>query len=513
DNWIWPRHTGDFALFRIYADTDNEPAPYNESNKPYSPARHLKVSLDGADEGDFVMVYGFPGRTQQYLISDAVDYVISTSNPLKIKMRETSLAIIDKAMAADDKTRIQYASKQARISNAYKKWIGQNFGLKRYNALGKKKEFENEFQEWLKSDNDAMSRYGTLIDDLKRAQNDAEKYQMAREMFIEYVYYGPEFYRLASRFNNLKNNYTDLLESGELGSTLESLKRAVSKHFKDYDIKVDLDVFKALTPMYLNNLDSDLLPEFFRSEYGSKYRSSPSLLGTRLYGSSMFTSEEKLLDFLDSFSEKSLKALDKDLGFRLMDDVYDVYFNTVRPELALKNNRIDKLMRNFVLAQQEMIPEKMFWSDANSTLRLTYGKVEGSKPRDGVEYLSHTTLDGVISKYQPGHADFDLPQKLLDLHSEGAYGRYADEDGELYVCFTGSNHTSGGNSGSPALDADGNLIGLNFDRSWESTMSDIMFSPELCRNIMVDIRYVLFIVDKFAGAGHLIDEMEIVSKK
>ncbi|NND94579.1 MAG: hypothetical protein HKN45_06900, partial [Flavobacteriales bacterium] len=269
----------------------------------------------------------------------------------------------------------------------------------------------------------------------------------------------------------------------------------------------------ALTPMYLDNLDSDLLPEFFKSDYAAKYKSSPSILGAKVYGSSMFMNEKKLLEFLNTFSEKSLKSLDKDLGFRLMDDVYNSYFNMVRPELATMNNRIDKLMREYVLAQQEMMPEKMFWSDANSTLRLTYGKVEGSKPRDGVEYLSHTTIDGVIDKYQPGHVDFDLPQKLIDLHTERDFGRYADEHGELYVCFTGSNHTSGGNSGSPALDADGNLIGLNFDRTWESTMSDIMFSPELCRNIMVDIRYVLFIVDKFAGAGHLVDEMEIVSRK
>ncbi|NND95295.1 MAG: serine protease, partial [Flavobacteriales bacterium] len=229
DNWVWPRHTGDFALFRIYAGADNEPAAYNKVNKPYRAKRHLRISLDGAEDGDFVMVYGFPGRTQQYLISDAVDHVISRSNPLKIEMRETSLSIIDKAMAADDRTRIQYASKQARISNAYKKWIGQNFGLERFNALEKKQEFEKEFGEWLKSDANAMSRYGSLIVDLKKAQDDAERYQMARELFIEYVYYGPEFYRLASRFNNLKNNYSDLSDSGELESTIASLKKAVSK--------------------------------------------------------------------------------------------------------------------------------------------------------------------------------------------------------------------------------------------------------------------------------------------
>ncbi len=513
DNWIWPRHTGDFSLFRIYAGADNEPVEYSEDNQPYSPNKHLKISLDGAEEEDFVMVYGFPGRTDQYLTSDAVDRIMNESNPLRIKMRETSLAVIDKAMAADDKVRIQYAAKQARISNAYKKWIGQNFGLKRFNALEKKQEFEAEFNSWLQSDKEAQENYGGLLQDLSSARAEAEPYQLARELFIEYVYYGPEIIRFANSFDNLAENYEDLETSGELEATIESLKSRVEKHFKDYSLSVDMNVFEALTPMYLENLEPDLQPDFFKNEYRSKHHSSITSLKNRLYGKSVFVNKEVLLDMLDNMDVKGIKTLKSDLAFIIMRDIYRNYANEVRPLLASNNNKIDALMREYVTAQQEMLPEKMFWPDANSTLRLTYGKVEGSYPRDGVEYLSHTTYKGIIDKYQPGHPDFDLPQRMLDLYDAGDYGRYADDDGELYVCFTGSNHTSGGNSGSPALDANGHLIGLNFDRSWESTMSDIMFSPELCRNIMVDIRYVLFIIDKYAGAEHIIDELDIVSAR
>jgi len=409
--------------------------------------------------------------------------------------------------------RIQYAAKQARISNAYKKWIGQNFGLKRFRALEKKKAGETAFKAWLRTNEKAQGKYGSLLDDLSSAQAEAEPYQLARELFIEYVYYGPEIIRFANRFDDLVENYTELETSGDLENVVASLKTTVEKHFKNYDLALDMKVFEAITPMYLENLDPDLRPDYFKNEFKSKHHSSIASLKNRLYGKSLFTNEEELLDVLNKMDAKRAKAIKGDLAYVIMKDVYRNYANDVRPMLATYNNKLDALMRDYVTAQQEMMPEKMFWPDANSTLRLTYGKVEGSRPRDGVEYLSHTTYKGIIDKYQPGHADFDLPQRMLDLYEAGDYGPYADEDGELYVCFTGSNHTSGGNSGSPALDADGYLIGLNFDRSWESTMSDIMFSPDLCRNIMVDIRYVLFVIDKYAGAKHIIDELDIVSSR
>jgi hypothetical protein len=511
DNWIWPRHTGDFALFRIYADKNNEPADYSEDNVPYRPKKHLEISMDGVDEGDFTMVYGFPGRTEQYLISDAVDQVMNIRNPLKIAMRETSLGIIDAAMAADDATRIKYAAKQSRISNAWKKWIGQNFGLKRNRAVEKKRGEEEAFQSWAESNAERSSSYASLLDDLKQANEQLAPYQLARELFIEYVFYGPEIFRFANRFDRLVNDHSQMKEDGVLDKEIEGLKRQIEAHFKDYDKAVDEDVFTALTPMLLDALPADIRPAFFKTTYRNKYAGSADVLASRLYSKkSLMQDKQALLDLAEGFDEKSAAKIKKDETFQLMLELYRFYFDEVRPSMSQRSERMDELMGEYVRAQQEMSPTEVFWPDANSTLRLTYGKIEGSNPRDAVEYKYYTTLDGVVAKYQPGHKDFDLPERLLDLHEKKDYGPYADEDGSLFVCFTGSNHTSGGNSGSPALDANGRLVGLNFDRSWESTMSDIMFDPSLCRNIMVDIRYVLFIVDKFAGAGHLVNEMDLV---
>ena len=513
DNWVWPRHTGDFSLFRIYADASNLPAEPDESNVPYSPVRHLEIALSGVEEGDFTMVYGFPGRTEQYLTSDAVDFVINKANPLFIKMRETSLGIIDAAMAKDDKVRIQYAAKQSSISNAYKKWIGQNFGLKSYKALDKKRAFEKEFQQWVESDAGQNQSYSHLLADLSEADMTVEPYKLARGLFIDYVYYGPELVRFANRFDELVENYSSLKESGELDGIIDGLRSRTESFFKDYDLSTDKAVFNALTQIYLDELPQGLQPDFFSLKFKSKYKGSIPYLSDKIYGGSIFSSKEKTLALLDGYSDKKVKSLEKDPVWLMMKSIYRNYRNDIAPNFSQGMNRYDDLMATYVRAQQEMLPEKKFWADANSTLRLTYGKLEGSTPRDAVHYLPFTTLEGVIEKYQPGHPDFDLPQRLIDLYDKKDYGVYADANGRLPVCFTGSNHTTGGNSGSPALDSEGRLIGLNFDRSWESTMSDIMFDPDLCRNIMVDIRYVLFIIDKYAGASHIIDELDIVMEQ
>ena len=511
DNWVWPRHTGDFSLFRIYADANNEPAEPNADNVPYAPKKHLQINLSGGQEGDFTMVYGFPGRTEQYLTSDAVDQIVSVTNPLFIYMRETSLGIIDAAMASDDEIRIKYAAKQASISNAYKKWIGQNFGLKSYKAIDKKKEFEKNFKAWTMADVERRKVYGGLLGDLKEANDFVNPYSLARGMFIDYVYYGPEIIRFANRFDELAEDYEKLKEEGQLAEVIEDLKKRIESHFKDYDLDTDKAVFNALTEIYLEELPLNLQPDFFKTKYTSKYRSSITYLSDKMFGVSIFSTEKKALAFIDGFNERSINALDKDPAWLMMKSIYRNYRSDITPNYSQGNNRIEELMAIYVKAQQEMEPNKNFWADANSTLRLTYGKLEGSRPRDGVEYLPFTTLGGVIDKYVPGHADFDLPPRLIELYNEKDYGQYTNAQGQVPVCFTGSNHTTGGNSGSPALNAEGHLIGLNFDRSWESTMSDIMFDSDLCRNIMVDIRYVLFIIDKYAGAEHLIREMDLIS--
>jgi hypothetical protein len=506
DNWMWPRHTGDFSIFRIYANEENEPAEYSEDNVPFNPAYHLPISLDGVDEGDFTMVFGFPGRTEQFLTSHAVDYVMNQANPARIEMRETSLSIIDAARLESDKVRIQYAAKQSRISNAYKKWIGQNNGLKKLDALQKKKDFEEEFMK--RAAEADKEEYENLISEFEVLYADIEPYQLGRDYFIEYFFYGPELMYFASSFRNLVEDYKELKKSDKLDETIEGLKGRVEGHFKDYHEPTDRLIFEKLTELYTLNAPEEFQPEILKNietEYGGDVRA----FRDELYQNSIFTDREALLALLEDPSKKAIKKLESDPGYQLMTESYESYYSHIRPNYNQLSTAIDEKMKTYVKAIMELFPDDTYWPDANSTMRLSYGKAEGSEPRDGMLYKFYTTSEGILEKYEPGSPDFDLPQRLIDLIEEGDFGAYAT-DGELRVCFTGSNHTTGGNSGSPALNGRGQLIGLNFDRSWESTMSDIMYDPDRCRNIMVDIKYVLFIVDKYAGAKHLIDEMTLV---
>lgn len=499
DNWMWPRHTGDFSMFRIYADIDNNPAEYAESNVAYSPKHHLPVNMKGVKEGDFTMVYGFPGRTEQYLTSYGVDYVMNKSNPMRINMRRSSLAIIDKARNEDPLVKIQYASKQSRISNSYKKWIGQNKGLQLLKAMDIKEGEEKTIIEKFPS-------YISKMDRFKELYANNEKYNFARDLFVEYYYVGPEILRFSMRFDALVNDYDTLVAQGKLDEKIENLKKSTTSYFKNYQLQVDKEIFDALTKQYIEYMDKDLLPSYLKT---LKLKSSGKNMSDNVYGKSIFSSEESVLAFLNKFKKGSIKKITNDPAYIIATGVYNGYFEKVRPKYGEYSGEITALMKDHVIVLKDAFPEKVMWADANSTLRLTYGKAEGTEPVDGKIYKFYTTARGILEKYDPNDPDFVLPERLVDLVKTEDYGDYAT-DGELRVCFLGSNHTTGGNSGSPALDGDGNLIGLNFDRTWESTMSDIMFDPNRCRNIMVDIKYILFIVDKYAGAKHLIDEMDLV---
>ncbi|MEM7163536.1 MAG: S46 family peptidase [Bacteroidota bacterium] len=508
DNWVWPRHTGDFSMFRIYSGEDGLPAAPNENNVPLKPKHSLPINLDGVEEGEFTMVYGFPGRTEQYLSSFAVDYVMNTSNPNKIEMRTASLGVIDAAMEKSDKIRIQYAAKQSRISNAWKKWKGQNFGLEKLDALNEKKAFEKEFMKRV-SEKGLRSEYGEILKNLEGQYEEIFTYQIARDYFIEYVFYGPEFVRFANRFSSIVDQYEALSSEPEkFEEEIAKLKRATESHFKNYNRTVDQKIFNVLTPLYKKGVADSFEPEIFNDGL-AKYRGTVQGLGQAIYNKSFFVDQERMNNLLENFNAGSVKKIKKDPAYKVMRGLFAGYYDKIRPRYGDLQNQIDVNMRKYMEGQRKLFPERPNWADANSTLRLTYGKAEGSEPVDAVVYKFYTTMDGVMNKYIPGDKEFDLPQKLVNLWEEKDYGQYAD-NGELRVCFTGSNHTSGGNSGSPCLNGRGELVGLNFDRSWESTMSDIRFAPELCRNIMVDIRYVLFIVDKFAGADHLIHEMNLV---
>ena len=501
DNWVWPRHTGDFSLFRIYADAMNEPAEFSDSNVPYEPIQHLKVSLDGLAEGDSTMVFGFPGKTEQFLTSDAVEYVMNESNPMRIHMRDESLNIIDAAMRADEQTKIQYASKQSGISNAWKKWKGQNRGLKRMDALGQKQALEAEFQNRIKDE----ARYSSVLADLNELQEANKSYKRARELFIEYYYYGPEIISFAKDVSNFGREYLNLDSEEEKQTLKDKFTKTVNDYFDDYNPSIDQDIFLALTPLYSEYLDDNLEPvELLAGKEGW------GIYAKKVFKNKVLTSRESCISYISDISKGKHKKFQKSAASKLANQVVEVFYTLALPSYRKYNGEIESKMKVYTEGLMKFFPNKDYWADANSTLRLTYGKAEGSEPRDGMEYKFYTTADGILAKNASGLKDYELPEDLVTLLKKENYGKYADSDGELRVCFTGSNHTTGGNSGSPALDGKGHLVGLNFDRSWESTMSDIMFDPNQCRNIMVDIRYVLFIIDKYAGATRLIDEMDLV---
>ncbi len=507
DNWMWPRHTGDFSMFRIYADEKNEPADYQESNRPLQPLAHLPVSMDGVEEGDFTMVFGFPGRTEQYLPPSAVEYVVNVANPIKIHMRETSLAIIDEAMKSSDKIQIQYAAKQSSISNAYKKWIGQNKGLKELNALGQKKELNDSYNALASVKK--LTEYTDAIAKLAQLNAEIEDTRLSREVFIEYFFYGPEIFGFARSFDAIVNNYDKLESEGKLEASISGLKSTTEQFFKDFHQPTEEAIFEALTALYFDYMPPAYTPEEML-EFKSKNKGDVERMKKKLYGKSIFTNQQALIKLLENPSAKAMAKLKKDPAFMLYESLFNGYLQQIRPEYSRLNSEIDEQMRIYVRGLEELFPNKNYSPDANSTLRLTYGKAEGSSPVDGMAYTFCTTADGILEKYYSGNPDYDLPEDLVKLLELEKYGRYAHEDGELRICFTGSNHTTGGNSGSPAINGKGQLIGLNFDRSWESTMSDIFYDPGRCRNIMVDIKYVLWVIDVYAGAGHLVDEMTLV---
>ncbi len=486
DNWVWPRHTGDFSIFRIYADKDNRPAKYSKDNVPYTPKHFLPVSLDGIEEGDFTMVFGFPGRTNEYLPAVAVEQITQKVNPSNIAIREAALKVIDANMKADDKIRIQYASKQARIANAWKKWIGENQGIEKSGAVNIKKQSEKAFVKALKSKG-LEAEYGSILPEFERLYKEFETVNVKRNNFVEVFIRTNELMQMMFRLVQLENSAS----RGEeiFNKRKESVINGLKRTHKDYNAKVDKGVYNAVMPLYTKNIDASI------------------------YTKTAFTDLDKALKLLEGDSKTVIEKLNQDAAYQYAKPMVLEFYTNVEPEFQRINTQINALQTQYMKALMEVMPEARYFPDANSTLRVTYGKVNGYSPRDAIYYNPVTYLDGVIEKYVPGDYEFDVPQKLRDLYDAKDYGQYADKNGKLPICFLGTNHTTGGNSGSPAIDAEGNLVGLNFDRVWEGTMSDIYYDPEICRNIMVDLRYVLFVIDKYAGAKHLIDEMKLVHPK
>jgi hypothetical protein len=501
DNWVWPRHTGDFSVFRIYVGKDNKPAPYSAENVPYKPIHFLPISFKNRKEGDFTMVYGFPGATEQHVVSSYLKFIIEKERPARIRMRDLSLGVIDAAMKESDKTRIQYSAKQASIANAWKKWIGQIDGLKRLDAVTIKINREKEYTDKANSKPEWSAKYGDVVqkmNDLVAKKVDVE-FQYA--MGAEYFSYGPEYFKLARGINDLLTNYSKYKEKNELSGVISKLKTSGEGFFKNYDETVDGKIFELLTIEYFKRIGDTKLSE-----------AEVKQLKNEIYVQSVLTNKERYLSFLDSYNDESKAKLENDLGFKHYNALISKFRSSTSPDFQAFNAEMTTLLKLYVEGKKVMFPNAKHWPDANSTLRISYGKLEGSAPTDGMKYTEHTTLDGIIAKYNSGNPDFELLPRMLDLHKAKDYGSYA-QNGELWVCFTGSNHTTGGNSGSPVLDKNGHLMGLNFDRTWESTMSDYMFDANRCRNVVVDIRYVLWVMDKYSGAKHLVDEMKLVKGK
>ena len=508
DNWVWPRHTGDFSLFRIYADKDNNPAAYSEDNVPYTPKHYLPINISGAVEGDFTMVFGFPGRTNEYLPASAVAQTAKVVDPARVAMRDVALKVMDKYMRADEATKIKYASKFASIANYWKKWIGEMQGLERSKAVAKKSAYEQDFQSRIENNQEWKTKYGTLLAELNETYTQLQPYAEVNAYHSELTGRNTLMLNVAYYMDRLVTMYeTDGPEAYE--SFKGRLLNYLQGQYKNYDEEVEAEVFAALINLYFEKVPGKFLDQELMPIIG-KTKDQANTFAKALYKSSQITSFEQLEEILALPGEEAIAAIKKDEMVKFYQKLNSPFKTTVEPYYKKYNDRAIDLQRTYMEAQLEVFSDKRFFPDANSTMRVTYGQVKGYYPKDAVYYGTHTYLDGVMEKYVPGDYEFDVPTKLIHLHNKKDYGDYAADNGKLPVNFIASNHTTGGNSGSPAIDANGNLIGLNFDRAWEGTMSDINYDPAICRNIMVDARYILFIIDKYAGAEHLIKEMTLV---
>ena len=476
DNWMWPRHTGDFSVFRIYADKDNQPADYSKDNVPYTPKRHFTISTKGAEEGDFTFVYGFPGTTREYVTSDFVDYTLNHSNPAKIRLRTKRLDIISAAQEADPAVRIMYASKHASIANAWKKWQGESLGLARRKTVEKKLAYEAEFEKWA-----VGTEYEGITAQLHEKYTALLPYAVTRDYYNEAAY--------AVELLGFARGLAKLSEAG----------------YKDYSPAIDRAVAKEMFADLSANVDAEYLPEFYTAkvaELGSTDALTDWLFdNSRLVGKEAYAAAvAEGYDFASDPAVVLLGAFDA------------LYKEKIAPHYASLNKEITALYNVYMRGQMAHQTERTFYPDANLTLRVAYGSVAGYEAADGVYHLPYTTIDGIIEKDNPEIYDYDIPQSLRDVYASKDYGRWGIErNGKLTlpVAFLAKNHTTGGNSGSPILNSKGQLLGINFDRTWLSTMSDLDYDADICRNISVDIRYVLFVIDKIGGAGYLIDEMTL----
>jgi len=508
DNWAWPRHTGDFSVFRIYASRDNRPAAYSKDNIPYKPKKYLSISLGGIEKGDFTMVFGYPGTTKEYLTSYGVDLVANRENPLRVAFRQVRLDIIEAAMDADARTRIQYASKRAGIANGWKKMMGETNGISRLNTVGNKEKLEESFSTWVAGSAERTAKYGKLVEQAKTTYAKVLPCDLGG-IYITEGFQSIELLRFAASFRDIiRLSARKDLQQSELVKSAEKMKNAARIFYKDYQPQVDRQVAVSLFEMISRDMPASFKPDYFQS-VEKKQQGNWDAYCKRLYSGSVFSDSAAIFRLLSDPVAKQISKLGKDEASLLAASAAAVMEKQVTPVMTVCNKTIDSIQRLYIDGLMAFRAEKTFYPDANSTYRIAYGKVDSYSPADAVTYSWFTTVKGILQKENPRVYDYVVEPGLKELINKGDFGRYADKDGSMHVAFTASNHTTGGNSGSPVLDAKGRLIGLNFDRNWEGTMSDLQYDPEQCRNIVLDIRYCLFIIDRFAGAQRLIQEMSL----
>ena len=508
DNWMWPRHTGDFSIFRVYADKDGNPAEYSEDNVPYKPRHYLTISGKGYEKGDFAMVLGYPGSTSRYLTAKGVEQVMENENKIRIKLRETKQEIMKAEMDKSDKVRIQYASKYSRSTNYYKYSIGQNRGLKNLNVIGKKKALEIQLMTWVNENKERKAKYGDMLKLINDAVEKSDQYDRAFNYWIEALWIGAEFPRFALNSSRSMQEYV-MTKDEDLKKELEETAK---EFFKDYYQPIDKKMFIAMMKMYKMDLDENFYPAFFET-IENDYNGSFEQYADSIFENSLFTDEDRFMAFLE---DPKPEAMQGDLALEVAQSAIALY-QTIQQATQELNYQKQKGERLYMDALQKMKSNEALYPDANSSMRFTYGTVGDYEPRDAVLYTHYTTLEGYMEKEEEGSektAEFYVHQKIKDLYNAKDYGRYGvtlpNGEKQMVVNFTTDNDITGGNSGSPVLNGKGHLIGIAFDGNWEAMSGDIAFETELQKCINVDIRFVLFVMDKYSGAQHLLDEMKIV---
>ena len=504
DNWMWPRHTGDFSMLRIYANAENEPATYSETNVPLSPKHHLPINTAGVQPGDFTMVMGYPGSTDRYLSSYGVRQALDTYNPSVVEVRDLKLRTMKEHMDADLAVRIQYAAKYAQTANYWKYYIGQSKGLTRLEIEAQKKALEDEFAAWVAADPAREAKYGEALSLIASYYADTDATVEGDVYALEAGLIGADLPLFVVRFSRMAPGLFSE-DAAEVEATRAMLTDLVQSHFKEYDQATDRDVFVRLMTKYMNDIAADQQPSFF-STVRSKYKGSFDAFADKLYAKSFLVDEASCMDFLANPSEKKME---KDMAVMVGQSLLEQYLGSMH---GGAQEAFDRGYRLFVEGLREMQPNKLFYPDANSTMRVTFGAVGAYDPADAVHYDHFTTANGIMEKKDNSNPEFVVPAKLEELIRARDFGRWADADGELHVCFIHGTDITGGNSGSPVIDGNGNLIGLAFDGNWEAMSGDITFEEELQRTISVDVRYIMWVLDKYAGATNLIEEMDFVAQ-